>query len=70
MVLGLSFDADAASNRELAMGGGTGTDSTPYFRIFNPVTQGQKFGPNGDYIKIYRLKISHLNFYFVHGNAH
>ena len=34
-------------------GAGTGTDSTPYFRIFNPVTQGQKFDPNGDYIKKY-----------------
>ena len=30
---------------------GCGTDSAPYFRIFNPVTQGQKFDPNGDYVR-------------------
>jgi len=29
----------------------TGTDSAPYFRIFNPVTQSQNFDPNGEFIK-------------------
>ena len=46
------FDADAASNSASWQWiAGTGTDSTPYFRIFNPVTQGQKFDPEGQYIK-------------------
>ncbi|HEY5804978.1 MAG TPA: FAD-binding domain-containing protein, partial [Lysobacter sp.] len=29
---------------------GTGADAAPYFRIFNPVTQAQKFDPEGRYI--------------------
>ncbi len=46
------FDADYASNSaSWQWVAGTGTDSTPYFRIFNPVTQGKKFDPTGDYIK-------------------
>lgn len=32
---------------------GCGTDSAPYFRIFNPVLQSQKFDPNGQYIREY-----------------
>jgi deoxyribodipyrimidine photo-lyase len=30
---------------------GTGADAAPYFRIFNPVTQGRKFDPDGDYVR-------------------
>jgi deoxyribodipyrimidine photo-lyase len=30
---------------------GTGTDAAPYFRIFNPTTQGRKFDPDGTYIR-------------------
>ena len=30
---------------------GTGTDASPYFRIFNPTLQSAKFDPNGDYIR-------------------
>ncbi|KUP09286.1 hypothetical protein Q73_03135 [Bacillus coahuilensis m2-6] len=45
-------DADEANN---ALGwqwiAGTGTDSSPFFRIFNPITQGKKFDPDGEYIK-------------------
>ncbi len=44
-------DADLANN---SMGwqwiGGTGADAAPYFRIFNPVTQAQKFDPQARYI--------------------
>ena len=44
-------DADLANN---AMGwqwvAGTGADAAPYFRIFNPVTQSEKFDPDGAYI--------------------
>jgi deoxyribodipyrimidine photo-lyase len=44
-------DADLANN---TMGwqwiGGTGADAAPYFRVFNPVSQAEKFDPNGRYI--------------------
>ena len=45
-------DADIANN----VGGwqwtaGCGADAAPYFRIFNPITQGKKFDPQGQYIK-------------------
>ena len=30
---------------------GTGADAAPYFRIFNPVTQGLRFDPEGDYVR-------------------
>ena len=45
-------DADLANN---AAGwqwvAGSGADAAPYFRIFNPVTQGQKFDPEGNYVR-------------------
>lgn len=45
-------DADLASNAaNWQWVAGTGIDSAPYFRIFNPVSQGQKFDPAGEYIK-------------------
>ena len=44
-------DADVANN---VMGwqwvAGTGADASPYFRIFNPVSQAERFDPQGDYI--------------------
>ncbi|MBN2113287.1 MAG: FAD-binding domain-containing protein, partial [Acidimicrobiia bacterium] len=30
---------------------GTGADAAPYFRIFNPVSQGLRFDPDGDYVR-------------------
>lgn len=45
-------DADLASNAaSWQWVAGSGADAAPYFRIFNPVTQGQKFDPSADYIK-------------------
>jgi deoxyribodipyrimidine photo-lyase len=45
-------DADLASNQHgWQWTAGTGTDPAPYFRVFNPVTQGQKFDPRGDYVR-------------------
>ena len=45
-------DADLANN---TLGwqwvAGCGADAAPYFRIFNPVTQGEKFDPSGEYIR-------------------
>lgn len=46
------LDGDpAANNGGWQWVAGTGTDAAPYFRIFNPVTQSQKFDPNGEYIR-------------------
>jgi deoxyribodipyrimidine photo-lyase len=45
-------DADLASNTlGWQWAGGCGADAAPYFRIFNPVTQGEKFDGAGDYIR-------------------
>lgn len=45
-------DADLASNAQnWQWVAGSGADASPYFRIFNPVTQGQKFDADGRYIK-------------------
>ena len=45
-------DADLASNQHgWQWTAGTGTDPAPYFRIFNPITQGRKFDPDGDYVR-------------------
>jgi deoxyribodipyrimidine photo-lyase len=32
---------------------GTGTDAAPFFRVFNPTLQGQRFDPDGDYVRRY-----------------
>lgn len=45
-------DGDLASNQHgWQWVAGTGTDASPYFRIFNPVTQGQWFDPTGTYVR-------------------
>ena len=47
-------DGDLASNNHgWQWTAGCGTDAAPYFRVFNPVLQGKKFDPNGDYIRRY-----------------
>lgn len=46
------IDGDpAANNGGWQWTAGTGTDAAPYFRIFNPVTQGFKFDPDGVYVR-------------------
>lgn len=48
------LDADLASNNGgWQWSAGTGTDAQPYFRIFNPISQTQKFDPEGAYIRQY-----------------
>lgn len=45
-------DADVASNQHgWQWCAGTGTDAAPYFRVFNPTAQGEKFDPSGDYVR-------------------
>lgn len=48
------IDGDLASNQHgWQWTAGTGTDAAPYFRVFNPTSQGRKFDPNGDYVRRY-----------------
>jgi deoxyribodipyrimidine photo-lyase len=45
-------DADLANNTlGWQWSAGCGADAAPYFRIFNPVSQGVKFDPHGDYVR-------------------
>lgn len=45
-------DGDLASNQHgWQWVAGSGTDASPYFRVFNPTTQGEKFDPDGDYVR-------------------
>ena len=55
------FDADIANNSAgWQWVGGSGADAAPYFRIFNPITQGQKFDPKGEYTKLYLPELKNL----------
>ena len=54
-------DADRANNRaSWQWVAGCGADAAPYFRIFNPVTQSEKFDAAGDYIRQYVPEIADL----------
>ena len=45
-------DADLANNTQgWQWTAGSGADASPYFRIFNPVTQGERFDPDGEYVR-------------------
>ena len=60
-------DADLASN---ALGwqwiAGTGPDAAPYFRIFNPVTQSEKFDADGAYIRRYLPELAKMPAKYIH----
>ena len=45
---------------------GTGTDAAPYFRVFNPVLQGQKFDPQGVYIRRWLPELAGVALEFLH----
>ena len=54
-------DADLANNSASWQWiAGCGADAAPYFRIFNPVTQGQKFDPDGKYVRKYVPELIHM----------
>lgn len=54
-------DADLANNSaSWQWVAGSGADAAPYFRIFNPVTQGQKFDPEGYYIRQFVPELKNL----------
>ena len=54
-------DADLASNQDgWQWVAGCGTDAAPYYRVFNPVLQGKKFDPDGDYVRRYVPELRHV----------
>jgi len=60
-------DFDPASNSQgWQWTAGCGTDASPYYRVFNPVLQGLKFDPNGDYVRKYIPELSHIDGPAVH----
>ena len=60
-------DADLANN---TLGwqwtAGCGADAAPYFRIFNPILQGEKFDPAGDYVRRWVPELARLPARFIH----
>lgn len=60
-------DADLANN---TLGwqwvGGCGADAAPYFRVFNPITQSEKFDPEGLYIRRWVPELAHLPNKWIH----
>ena len=60
-------DFDPASNSHgWQWTAGCGTDASPYFRVFNPILQGKKFDPQGDYIRRYVPELAHLDNRSIH----
>lgn len=60
-------DADAANNPAgWQWVAGSGADAAPYFRIFNPVLQGETFDPQGDYVKTYVPELAGLPAIWLH----
>jgi deoxyribodipyrimidine photo-lyase len=60
-------DGDLASNSHgWQWTAGCGTDAAPFFRIFNPITQGKRFDPDGRYVRRYIAELSHVTGSAVH----
>ena len=60
-------DYDVASNAHgWQWTAGTGTDASPYYRVFNPIEQGRRFDENGDYIRKYVPELVHLSAAEIH----
>jgi deoxyribodipyrimidine photo-lyase len=61
------LDADLASNSaNWQWVSGCGADATPYFRIFNPIIQGEKFDADGDYVRRWVPEISGVPNKYIH----
>jgi deoxyribodipyrimidine photo-lyase len=67
LVLGYLVDADLAQNTlGWQWSAGCGADAAPYFRIFNPVTQGRRFDPDGAYVRRWVPELGRLDGAAVH----
>lgn len=63
-------DGDPASNNGgWQWSASTGADAQPYFRVFNPVTQGKRFDPHGDYVRRWVPELAELEGAAVHAPA-
>jgi deoxyribodipyrimidine photo-lyase len=61
------IDGDlAANNGGWQWSASTGTDAAPYFRIFNPISQSQKFDPQGRFIRHWLPEVAHLDNRTIH----
>ena len=56
----------AANNGGWQWCASTGTDAAPYFRVFNPISQSQKFDSYGDYIRKWVPELAHLDVQIIH----
>jgi deoxyribodipyrimidine photo-lyase len=57
------LDGDLASNNGgWQWSAGTGTDAQPFFRIFNPTAQAQRFDPKGEYIRRWVPEVDRLDY--------
>lgn len=60
-------DADPASNTaSWQWVAGSGADAAPYFRIFNPITQGEKFDSDGAYVRKWVPELAKMPAKFIH----
>ncbi len=61
------LDADLANNSvSWQWVAGTGADPAPYFRIFNPILQGEKFDPQGKYVKTWVPELKQVPHEWIH----
>lgn len=61
------LDADLANNSaSWQWVAGSGADAAPYFRIFNPILQGEKFDPKGLYVKRFIPELAGLSEKYIH----
>jgi len=70
---GVAWFADTLVDHDLASNSaswqwvaGCGTDASPYFRVFNPVLQGEKFDPDGAYVRRWLPHLAKLPRAFIH----
>lgn len=60
-------DADLANNTQgWQWVAGCGADAAPYFRIFNPVTQGERFDKTGDYVRQFVPELKNMPDKYIH----
>jgi deoxyribodipyrimidine photo-lyase len=60
-------DGDLASNNHgWQWVAGTGTDASPYYRVFNPTRQGRQFDPDGDYVRRWVPELRDVPTAYVH----